>query len=475
MRVAPRIYYRGTVRINCNGNLIDLPAIDLSLFAVKVQNRFLDLCKDFQEVSIHINLDKETVLKGKIFRTGGDHAVILFNEDDEFIAETVGGFLTREIERTGVCPYCKAPLNGNSKICKGCGMNLDFTNVHIVRALKEFRLGKLISKVVEENGESKEEEDVEFIGASKPMKEVFKLIRKYATTDYPVLITGETGTGKELTARAIHERSIRRDKPFIAINCTAVPPDLLEAELFGYEKGAFTGAYKTKQGKVELADGGTLFLDEIGDMPLDIQSKLLRFLQDYSFERLGGTKTLKADVRIIAATNVDLERAVKEGRFREDLFYRLNVLTIKLPPLRERGEDVVIMAQYFLEKSAKELNKNIKGFTEKALEAIRNYTWPGNVRELINVVRKACVLAKGEYIDVEDLNINVDALAVNGGEGVNLNLEENINKLEKELLERAFRISSGNVSKIAALLGVSRPTVYKLMEKYGIGRIEEKQ
>ena len=475
MRVAPRIYYRGTVRINCNGNFIDLPAIDLSLFAVKVQNRFLDLCKDFQEVSIHINLDKETVLKGKIFRTGGDHAVILFNEDDEFIAETVGGFLTKEIERTGVCPYCKAPLNGNSKICKGCGMNLDFTNVHIVRALKEFRLGKLISKVVEENGESKEEEDVEFIGASKPMKEVFKLIRKYATTDYPVLITGETGTGKELTARAIHERSIRKNKPFIAINCTAVPPDLLEAELFGYEKGAFTGAYKTKQGKVELADGGTLFLDEIGDMPLDIQSKLLRFLQDYSFERLGGTKTLKADVRIIAATNVDLERAVKEGKFREDLFYRLNVLTIKLPPLRERGEDVVIMAQYFLEKSAKELNKSIKGFTEKALEAIRNYTWPGNVRELINVVRKACVLAKGDYIDVEDLNINVDALAVNGGEGVNLNLEENINKLEKELLERAFRISSGNVSKIAALLGVSRPTVYKLMEKYGIGRIEEKQ
>ena len=475
MRVAPRIYYRGTVRIDCNGNLIDLPAIDLSLFAVKVQNRLLDLCKDFQEVSIHINLDKETALKGKIFRTGGDHAVILFNEDDEFIAETVGEFLTREIERTGICPYCKAPLNGNSKICKGCGMNLDFTNVHIVRALKEFRLGKLISRVVEEDGEFKEEEDVEFIGASKPMKEVFKLIRKYATTDYPVLITGETGTGKELTARAIHERSIRKNKPFIAINCTAVPPDLLEAELFGYEKGAFTGAYKTKQGKVELADGGTLFLDEIGDMPLDIQSKLLRFLQDYSFERLGGTKTLKADVRIIAATNVDLERAVKEGRFREDLFYRLNVLTIKLPPLRERGEDVVIMAQYFLERSAKELNKNIKGFTDKALEAIRNYTWPGNVRELINVVRKACVLAKGDYIDVEDLNINVDALAVNGGEGINLNLEENINRLEKELLEKAFRISSGNVSKIAALLGVSRPTVYKLMEKYGIGRIEEKQ
>ncbi len=475
MRVAPRIYYKGTVRIECNGHLIDLPAIDLSLFAVKVNNRFLDMCKDFQEVNIHIDLGQDTVLKGKIFRAGGDYAVILFNEDDEFIAETVGRFLTKEIERSGICPYCKTPLNGNSKMCKGCSMNLDFTNVHIVRALKEFRLGKLISKVVEENGDLKDEEDVEFIGASKPMKEVFKLIRKYATTDYPVLITGETGTGKELTARAIHERSIRRDKPFIAINCTAVPPDLLEAELFGYEKGAFTGAYKTKQGKVELADGGTLFLDEIGDMPLDIQSKLLRFLQDYSFERLGGTKTLKADVRIIAATNVDLEKAVKEGRFREDLYYRLNVLTIKLPPLRERGEDVVIMAQYFLEKSAKELNKNIKGFTDRALEAIRNYTWPGNVRELINVIRKACVLAKGEYIDVEDLSINVDTLSGNGAEGINLNLEENINRLEKELLEKAFRISSGNVSKIAALLGVSRPTVYKLMEKYGIGRIEEKR
>jgi len=475
MRVAPRIYYRGTVRINCNGNFISLPAIDLSLFAVKVQNSLLDLCKNFQEVKIHIKLEKDTVLKGKIFRTGEDHAVILFNEDDEFIAETIGKFLTGEIERTGVCPYCKVSLNGNSKICKNCAMNLDFTNVHIVRALKDFRLGKLISKVVAENGDVKEEEDVEFIGTSKPMKEVFKLIRKYATTDYPVLITGETGTGKELTARAIHERSIRKDKPFIAINCTAVPPDLLEAELFGYEKGAFTGAYKMKQGRVELADGGTLFLDEIGDMPMDVQSKLLRFLQDYTFERLGGTKTLKADVRIIAATNVDLEKAVKEGRFREDLFYRLNVLTIKLPPLRERGEDVVIMAQYFLERSAKELNKDIKGFTDRALEAIRSYTWPGNVRELINVVKKACVLAKGEYIDVEDLNINVDTLAANGGEGVDLNLESNINRLERELFEKAFKIASGNVSKIATLLGVSRPTVYKLMEKYGIGRIEEKR
>ncbi len=474
MRVAPRIYYKGVIQLNCNGSIIELPTIDLSLFAIKVKNSFFDLCKNLQEVDLSLKLDKNVVIKGRIFRTGQDHAVILFNEDDKVIAETVGKFLTEQIRRSRRCPYCKTSLNGDASVCKGCKMNLDFTNVEMVRALKGLRLGNLINKLIGEGEAEEEEGDIEFIGVSKPMKEVFQLIRKYATTDYPVLITGETGTGKELTARAIHERSIRKDKPFIAINCTALPPDLLEAELFGYEKGAFTGAYKTKKGKVELADGGTLFLDEIGDMPLDIQSKLLRFLQDYTFERLGGTQTLKSDVRIIAATNVDLEKAVREGKFREDLYYRLNVLTIKLPPLRERNEDVVIMAKYFLEKSAKELNRPVKGFTDRALEAIRSYTWPGNVRELINVVRKACVLARSEYIDIDDLSINIDVIKGSEMDGVNLNLEENINKVERELLERAFKITSGNVSKIASLLGVSRPTVYKLMEKYGIGRIDSK-
>ncbi len=476
MRVAPRIHYRGTVHLDCNGSNIELPAVDLSLFGVKVSNKFLNPCGNLQEVNLNIKLNEWVSLRGKIFRTDEDYAVILFNEDDRFIAETVGKFLTERIVETGICPYCNTSLNGNSYLCNWCNMYLDFGNVDIVRALKDFKFGKALNKFIEENKQDEEEEgDIEFIGASEPMREVFHLIRKYAPAEYPVLITGETGTGKELTARAIHERSGRKDKPFIAINCAALPSELLEAELFGYEKGAFTGAYKTKKGKVELADGGTLFLDEIGEMPLSIQSKLLRFLQDFTFERLGGTQTIKSDVRIIAATNRDLERTVKEGEFREDLYYRLNVLTIKLPPLREREDDAVIMAEYFLEKYARELNKSVKGFTEEAIEIIRNYPWPGNVRELINVVKKACVLAKGEYIDVEDLGLNIDYVNNEGVEGVNLNLEENIRKVEKQLVERAFKLASGNISKMANILGVSRPTIYKLMEKYGIGRIEGKK
>ncbi|HCB69675.1 MAG TPA: sigma-54-dependent Fis family transcriptional regulator [Persephonella sp.] len=356
-------------------------------------------------------------------------------------------------------------------------MYLDFTSPDIIKILKDFKIGKVIERLTGTEKEKIErglEENKEMIGTSEAMKKVFQLIRKFAPTDYPVLIIGETGTGKELTARAIHERSNRADKPFVVVNCAAIPHDLLEAELFGYEKGAFTGADKKRIGKIEYANGGTLFLDEIGDMPYDLQSKILRFLQEYTFERIGSNETKTADVRIIAATNVDLDQAVKEGKFRRDLYYRLSVLTIKLPPLRDRGEDPVIMAKYFVERYSKELGKNIKGLTADALEVIRDHPWPGNVRELINTIRKAVVLTDKEFIDVEDLDLKVKCNPQGSGNGEDiLNLKRNIEDLERRLLKEAFILAKGNISKVAKMLGISRPKVYKLMEKHGIGEIPE--
>ncbi|MBK3331665.1 sigma-54-dependent Fis family transcriptional regulator [Persephonella atlantica] len=354
-------------------------------------------------------------------------------------------------------------------------MFFDYTKPEVVRFIQEFKVGKIFYDLLVEHPEEIEEklEDrKEFIGVSNGIKKVFDLIRKYATNDYPVLIVGETGTGKELTARAIHERSKRADKPFVVVNCAAIPENLLESELFGYEKGAFTDAHRRKIGRIEFANGGTLFLDEIGDMPVSMQAKLLRFLEDYTFTRVGGNETLHANVRIIAATNVNLEEAVKKGKFREDLYYRLNVLTINIPPLRERKEDIMVLAKYFLNRYAKETGKDIKGFTPEAEEALLNYSWPGNVRELINVIRKAVVLTENTYISEKELNLrreDVDtAYCLNGH---SLNLKENIEKVERELVRRAFLKTGGNITKMAKLLGISRPKVYTLIEKHRIGEV----
>jgi len=345
----------------------------------------------------------------------------------------------------------------------------------VVRFIQEFKVGKIFYDLLVEHPEEIEEkleEKKEFIGVSNGIKKVFDLIRKYATNDYPVLIVGETGTGKELTARAIHERSKRADKPFVVVNCAAIPENLLESELFGYEKGAFTDAHRRKIGRIEFANGGTLFLDEIGDMPVSMQAKLLRFLEDYTFTRVGGNETLHVNVRIIAATNVNLEETVKKGKFREDLYYRLNVLTINIPPLRERKEDIMVLAKYFLNRYAKETGKNIKGFTLKAEESLLNYQWPGNVRELINVIRKAVVLTENMYISEKELNLrreDVDtAYCLNGS---SLNLKENIEKVERDLVRRAFLKTGGNITKMAKLLGISRPKVYTLIEKHRIGEV----
>ncbi len=476
MRLSARIRYEKSVFVDCRKDIFIVKGVNLSLLGLKVKDDALNICKE-KDVVIFIELDKEVSLKGKITRFGDDDFVIIFNENPELIASTVGKYLTSRIYKSGICPFCSKKIENKERYCKRCGMFFDYTKPEVVRFIQEFKVGKIFYDLLVEHPEEIEEklEDrKEFIGVSERIKEVFDLIRKYATNNYPVLIIGETGTGKELTARAIHERSKRADKPFVVVNCAAIPENLLESELFGYEKGAFTDAHRRKIGRIEFANGGTLFLDEIGDMPLSMQAKLLRFLEDYTFTRVGGNETLHANVRIIAATNVNLEEAVKKGKFREDLYYRLNVLTINIPPLRERKEDIMVLAKYFLNRYAKEIGKDIKGFTPEAEEALLNYQWPGNVRELINVIRKAVVLTENMYVSEKDLNLRreeVDtAYCLNGR---SLNLKENIEKVERELLRRAFLKTGGNITKMAKLLGISRPKVYSLIEKHHIGEITD--
>ncbi len=303
----------------------------------------------------------------------------------------------------------------------------------------------------------------ELIGASPVMQGVFSAIRKVSTTDVPVLITGESGTGKELVARAIHSNSVRKDKPFIPINCGAIPENLMESELFGYEKGAFTGAHAQKKGRIELADGGTLFLDEVGELPLQLQVKLLRFLQDFRLNRVGGRQTIEVDVRVIAATNRDIKRLLAEGRFREDLFYRLAVVAVDVPPLRTRGDDVVLLAKAFVKMHAKDGTKP-KTLGLEAIEALNAYNWPGNVRELENCIRRAITLSDGPSITVADIGLE----SVQTPAPASLNLKAAKEELELRMINKAIAKNEGNISKAADDLGLTRPTLYHLLKKYNI-------
>jgi two-component system NtrC family response regulator len=303
------------------------------------------------------------------------------------------------------------------------------------------------------------------IGASPQMQEVFRLVRKVATTDVPVLIVGENGTGKELVARAIHAQSARRAHPFVPINCGAIPETLLESELFGHEKGAFTGAHIRRKGRIEAAQRGTLFLDEIGELSPALQVKLLRFLQEHRIERVGGREEISVDSRVTAATNADLERGMREGRFREDLYFRLGVGVISLPPLRAREGDIALLANTFLKRDAGENNRRVFGFTSQALGALENHDWPGNVRELENRIKRAVIMAEGRKIKPGDLE-----LASSNRKYEGLNLREARETLEKDLIQKALRRNKGNVSKASTELGVSRPTLYELIEKLQIPR-----
>jgi two-component system NtrC family response regulator len=303
------------------------------------------------------------------------------------------------------------------------------------------------------------------VGASPAICAVFDLVRKMANTEMPVLITGETGTGKELTAQAIHERSLRKDGPFVPINCGAIPETLLESELFGHERGAFTGAVQQKKGKLEAAAGGTLFLDEVGDLLPALQVKLLRFLQEGTFERVGGQETLHVDARVLAATNVDLKTAIEKNLFREDLYYRLGVLHIHLPPLRDRGEDTLLMAMVFLKQAAVTYRKTIRGYTSQAVDVLRAYSWPGNVRELSNRVRRAVVMAEGMEITPHDLDLAIEDLQP--ADSLD-SLRTAHRRIEMELLVKAISLHRGNLTRMARDLEVSRSTLYRKLRAYGL-------
>ena len=334
--------------------------------------------------------------------------------------------------------------------------------------------------------------DFGMVGRSESMTTVKEMIRTVAASPSTVLITGESGTGKELVARALHLGSERRHMPFIRVNCAAIPATLVESELFGHERGAFTGAVSARQGRFELADGGTLFLDEVSEIPLEIQVKLLRAIQESEFERVGGVKTLRVDVRLIAATNRDLEAEIKDKRFREDLYYRLNVVPIHLPPLRERPEDVEPLLEHFLTRSNERLGKEVKGFEPEALEALKNYSWPGNIRELENLVERMVLFASGERIGVDELpdsfttdepddGDDQDGVEGDGGlprairlplDSLGLDLKEAVKagsrRIEEALIREALAQTDSNVTRSARKLGISRRSLQSKMKELGL-------
>lgn len=307
------------------------------------------------------------------------------------------------------------------------------------------------------------------IGNSESIQMASRKAEKIAQTDISTLLLGESGTGKEVFARSIHEHSLRRDKAFVAINCASIPENLLESELFGYEKGAFTGANKTTLGKIETAQGGTLFLDEIGDMPLGLQAKMLRFLQERVIERVGGRSEIPVDIRVICATHRNLHNMVAEETFREDLYYRVGEIVINIPPLRDRDNDVILLARTFLNLYNEEFNTNVKGFADGAIKAMNQHRWKGNIRELQNKLKSAVILAEGNVIQADDLG-----LMFNDSEETmeSFNLREVRELAESKAIRRAYFLSEKNMSKTAELLGVTRPTLYSLIDKYHLDDIK---
>jgi len=299
------------------------------------------------------------------------------------------------------------------------------------------------------------------LGTSPGMLKVFEMIRKVATTDAPVLILGESGTGKELTARAVHSRSARREGLFVAIDCGAIPETLLESELFGHEKGAFTGAHIQRRGRIEAARKGTLFLDEIGELSPYLQAKLLRFLQENRIERVGGREGIHVDARVLAATNTDIDQAIKDGRFRDDLYYRLGVVNIFMPPLRERDSDILLLAWAFLQRFAAENKKRIDSFTPQAIQAIERHNWPGNIRELENRIKRAVIMADGRKVTPADLELDFFRYQ-------SQSLKKAREALERDMVIRALARNKGNLTRTASELGISRPSLYNLMDRLGV-------
>jgi two-component system response regulator HydG len=381
--------------------------------------------------------------------------------------------------KEGAFDFIEKPFSPDvlrAKVTAGLHLREERRKMEKVRALGEAHASDAAQRFTEtDEGGSRKVRGI--IGKAAPMQAVFKTIEKVARTDTTVYIHGESGTGKELVSRAIHELSPRKDKPFIAVNCAAIPATLLESELFGHEKGAFTGAVKRKLGRFELAHEGTLFLDEIGDVPLDLQAKLLRAVQERTIERVGGEKPLEIDVRIISATHRDITEMVKEGTFREDLLYRLHIVPVELPALRDRHEDIPILARHFLEKLAPRTNPSVNDFDAGALAALKTYRWPGNVRELENVVEQALVFAESDKIVADDLPAMLGSLRPSSAEASDgelppeddpRTLDEILEGLEKALILRAYKTAGGVKTETARKLGIKTSALYYKLAKYEI-------
>jgi DNA-binding NtrC family response regulator len=430
------------------------------------------LCARFQERGWHIEIvasarDTRKALRNDV-ATGGlldlssqfeSHELAAFESsltmtNVGWVAATVAGQLEDAAVRRLIRDYCFDYVTlptSNDRIVDSVGHAYGMVALH---------------DAASNDARSEGRAEGEMVGSCDAMLALFRSIRKVAMTDAPVFISGESGTGKELTAVAIHERSARRDQPFVAINCGAIPAHLLQSELFGYERGAFTGANQRKIGRVEAANGGTLFLDEIGDLPLESQASLLRFLQERKVERLGGHGSTPVDVRIISATHVDMQTAMIEGRFRADLYHRLCVLQIDEPPLRARGKDIELLAKHMLDRFKKDASRRLRGFSPDAIAAIHNYGWPGNVRELINRVRRAIVMSEGRQITARDLEL---------GEYVEVapvSLAQAREAAERQAIELALLRHRGRLGDAAHELGISRVTLYRLLSAHGMRHIE---
>jgi len=341
----------------------------------------------------------------------------------------------------------------------------------IKNAIKNYDLTKEIQNLKE--NVKREYSFDNIITADGKMQDVFKLVSKVLNNDITVLIYGDSGTGKELIARAIHYNGWRKDKPFVVVNCASIPRELLESELFGHEKGSFTGAHQRKLGKFELAKDGTIFLDEVGELEMLLQAKLLRVIQQKEFERVGGTELIKTNVRIISATNRDLKQAVEQKQFREDLFYRLNSFPIFIPPLRQRRADILVLTEHFVDEFNDKLGKNIRGFTKKALKQIYEYDWPGNIREMENTIERCIIITENDVIDLDDLPPHLRA--ADGGNSVeysgSLFSDDTVvpfEKIKEESIRHALKVTKGNIVEAAKKLQLGRATIYRLMEKYSI-------
>ena len=360
-----------------------------------------------------------------------------------------------EALKLGATEYFVKPLDMDA-VCHSVAKTFDYLELQTENKTLKERLNR-------------EFEISSIIGKSKPMRDVFEVISLSAPSDATILILGESGTGKELIANAIHQNSFRKDKPFIKINCAALPENLLESELFGHEKGSFTGAIAKRQGRFEMANSGTLFLDEIGDMTSSTQAKILRVLQEGEFESVGSDKTIKVDVRIIAATNKDLELEVEKGNFRKDLFFRLSVVPITLPPLRERKRDIPLLAKHFLKKYTEKNNRLISDFTPAAIDKLMRYDWPGNVRELENLIERTVIMSREELITPNILPFSINGLEKNeDSNAANILPGRSIRDVEKELITKTLESTDKNITRAAELLGVSRRTLHNKIKEYDI-------